>query len=334
VSIFTTLLKTEGYDGHAVTLGGGVEMVSKKFVDKQLKRLGFNPQGWGRGEILELPNILLPGEEIYELVNGIYENGFALAIATDVRLLLVDKKPMNYLIVEDIRFDMISEIDYSHRLIGAEIHISTGTKDLRFRSYNQQRLRKVITHVQQCMAQAKKQFSQTQEGQSQHLGRINEQLQVYLNAQNEYQLQLQMQLSQEAQKLGEANIQKPEEPKPSHELSDYLFARSLLARYQKHTGKKLDEDLGGQPLALQAGQVQTSHRHIPTNPELHDLWSSGVKEVFGRHKPATGAQTSAPHHNSFEINPVSIVFSRLTALIRNRRFTQPKVKLSPDNISG
>jgi hypothetical protein len=49
----------------------------------------------------------LPGEEIYELVNGIYEGGFAIVVATDVRLLLIDKKPMNYLNVEDLRFDMI-----------------------------------------------------------------------------------------------------------------------------------------------------------------------------------------------------------------------------------
>src|ERR1035438_180349 len=119
-------------------------MVSKQSVDEQLERLGFNLHGWGQAEIKELPNILLPGEEIYELVNGIYEGGFALAVATDVRVLLIDKKPMKYLTVEDLRFDMISEIDYSHRLFGAQIHISTGSKNLSFRSYNQPRLRKMI----------------------------------------------------------------------------------------------------------------------------------------------------------------------------------------------
>src|SRR5580692_10836308 len=121
-------------------------MVSKQLINEQLKRLGFSLNGWGRSEIRELPHILLPGEEIYELVNGTYEGGFALAVATDARLLLVDKKPMNYLTVEDIRFDMISEIDYSHRLLGAQIGISTGSRDLTFRSFNQPRLRKLIGH--------------------------------------------------------------------------------------------------------------------------------------------------------------------------------------------
>src|SRR5882724_875351 len=123
-------------------------MVSQKSVKEQLRRLGFKHRGWGRAEVSELPNILLADEEIYDLVNGIYEGGFALLVATNVRLILIDKKPLNYLTIEDLRFDMINELDYSHRLLGAQINIASGDRNLRFRSYNQQRLRKVIGHVQ------------------------------------------------------------------------------------------------------------------------------------------------------------------------------------------
>ncbi|HSX47612.1 MAG TPA: PH domain-containing protein, partial [Patescibacteria group bacterium] len=92
-----------------------------------------------------------------------------------MRVLLVDKKPLNYLTVEDMRFDMISEMDYSHRLLGATISISSGDKNLRFRSYNQARLRKLIGHVQHCMAESKKRIDTHQEGQVQHLEQINKQ---------------------------------------------------------------------------------------------------------------------------------------------------------------
>src|SRR3982751_2884068 len=107
-------------------------MVTAESVEKQLKKVHFNTFGWGRTEARELPHILMPDEQIYELVNGIYEGGFALLVATNVRMLLIDKKPMNYLTVEDLRFDMISEIDYAHRLLGARISISTGSKNLKF----------------------------------------------------------------------------------------------------------------------------------------------------------------------------------------------------------
>src|ERR1017187_2879610 len=131
-------------------------MISAASVQQQLKKLKFKHNGWGRGEVNELEHILVADEEIYECVNGVYEGGFAMLLATDVRVLLVDKKPLNYLTVEDLRFDMINEIDYNHRLIGAYIKISAGNKNLKFPSLNQPRLRKLIGHVQLCMAEAKK----------------------------------------------------------------------------------------------------------------------------------------------------------------------------------
>lgn len=158
-------------------------MVSAESVREQLKRLHINTESWGRSEYRELPGILLPDEEIYECVNGMYEAGFALLVATNVRVLLIDRKPLNYLTVEDLRFDMINEIDYSHRLIGAQIDISAGSHDLVFRSYNKNRLRKLINHVQHCMAEAKRQHQLNQEGQNNHLERLNQQLQLYLLAQ-------------------------------------------------------------------------------------------------------------------------------------------------------
>lgn len=96
-------------------------MVSSESVQQQLRDINFNVHGWGRTEAKELPHIMIADEEIYEVVNGIYEGGFALLVATNFRMLLIDKKPLNYLTVEDLRFDMISEIDYAHRLLGARI---------------------------------------------------------------------------------------------------------------------------------------------------------------------------------------------------------------------
>lgn len=210
-------------------------MVSAKSVQKQLKRLNFSPKSWGRAEVNELSKILLPDEEIYELANGVYENGVALLVATNFRLLLVDKKPLNFLNVEDLRFDMINEIDYSHRLMGASICVTTGNKTLNFRSLNQARLRKLIGHVQHCMADTKKQQNSHQSNQNQHLEQINQQLQAYLLAQHQQQVKLQEQLQkfQEDIAAGRHPAMPHVEPvKPDNALSDYLLAQSLLARHQ------------------------------------------------------------------------------------------------------
>lgn len=162
-------------------------MISYKKLEEQMKRINFYHKGWGRTEIHELCNIIMPDEEIEECVNGWYEAGFALLVATKDRVLLVDKKPLGYLTVEDMRFDMINELDLHHRLIGAQIKISAGAKTLLFTSLNQARLRRLLNFVQARMVQIKRETSQQRDAQKQHLEEMNEQLRLYLMAAHKQQ---------------------------------------------------------------------------------------------------------------------------------------------------
>lgn len=300
-------------------------MVTRESVEEQLKEIGFNTQGWGRTEIGELPNIILPEEEIKECANGIYEAGFALLVATNIRVLLVDKKPLNYLTVEDLRFDMINEIDYSHRLMGATISISTGSRNLQFTSVNQARLRKLINHVQHCMAESKLKQSEHQEDQKLHLEQINQQLQTYLIAQHRQQQRMQSQLQGAPQPAAAA-----EPIKPSGELADYLYAQGLLAEYQAHSGE---------PVVPTAA----TRAAMPERPGTADLYSEGVREVFGNQaaaaqapaptppaEPATPASSSSLQtmaanamHHALDVNPLRIAYSKLPMAMRNKRFGRP-----------
>ena len=147
---------------------------------KQLEKIDFNPHGWGRSEVGELCNILEADEVVEQCVNGTYEAGFALLVATKHRVLLIDKKPLNYLTVEELRFDMINEFDYSHRLFGAHACISSGSKTLNFTSWDQKRLRALVTYVQGRMTEIKKTMHTQQEAQQQHLEAMNQRLEEYL----------------------------------------------------------------------------------------------------------------------------------------------------------
>lgn len=296
-------------------------MVSQESVDKQLKKIKYNIHGWGRTEALELKNIILEGEEIYEVVNGLYEGGFAMLVATDVRMLLIDKKPLNYLTVEDMRFDMINELDYYHRLLGAHISISAGTKNLKFTSYNQPRLRKLISHVQHCMADSKKKESSHQVDQKQHLEQINQQLQTYLLAQHQQQEKLHDQLLKNSKEGQVVDVPKPEPIRPSNELSDYLFAQSLLAQYKAANGKmptQLIEDaeanrqtqedapqptaatVHGTPVVEAVPDTQTTPKmetqtatENQSNPQMSELYAEGMQEIFGKREQAKPPQAQA-----------------------------------------
>jgi len=137
-----------------------------KHLEDQLKRIGCNFQFWGRAELKELANVLLPGEIVQHVVNGSYEGGFAMLAATDQRVLLIDKKPM-YLTLEDVRYDMIAEVDYNHRLLNANIYICTPNKALRFTGYNHARLRKMFHFVQTRVMDIRQHYAQQGQMQTQ-----------------------------------------------------------------------------------------------------------------------------------------------------------------------
>lgn len=125
-------------------------MVSRKSVENQLNRIGCNFRFWGRGEIRELSKLLLEGETIAQCVNGRYEGGFAMLCATDCRVLLIDHKPLQFLTIEDIRYDMVTQFNFSYRLIDATIHVYTNsTQALEFSSWNKLRLHKLLRYAQQ-----------------------------------------------------------------------------------------------------------------------------------------------------------------------------------------
>jgi hypothetical protein len=96
----------------------------------------------------ELSSVLIPDEIIAGCCAGRYEGGFALLTVTNLRILLVDKKPM-FLTLEDIRFDMVSQIDFSSFITGGSLRITTPNRVLTFSGWNAQRLRDILNYTQQ-----------------------------------------------------------------------------------------------------------------------------------------------------------------------------------------
>lgn len=339
---------------------GLTHMVSLKSVEKQLKRIRFNIQGWNHAEAMELPNILMPDEKIFECVNGTYEGGVALLVATNMRLLLIDKKLFNFLNIEDARFDMINQIDYSHRLFGATISISAGTKCLSFSSLNQQRLRKLITHIQHRMAEIKKEQSQQANTQQQHLERINQQLQAYLLVQHQQQEELRMRLNN-PQAIDNTSV--PTAVRPDPKLADYLYAQRLLDLHQKAQTKDLNSQSMSLPLEADNNIAQPNHQSQNLNEYYTqkvdepnsvpiDLYQDGMKEIYGKRADVNeqmntnavnsslnnedqNSKTSATgflHHplsNSLEINPLKIAYSKLPMVLRNREYGRRASVLRP-----
>jgi len=132
-------------------------MVNLSEVEQQLKNVGYHFRLLWRAERRELSQILQPGETIQRCANGQYEGGLAILCITDQRILLIDRKPL-YLTLEDIRFDMVTEVDYRHRLLNASIHITTPNRTLVFIGWNHAELRELMNYTQRRIMELRQQY--------------------------------------------------------------------------------------------------------------------------------------------------------------------------------
>lgn len=79
----------------------------------------------GRKEIKELPNILWNDEKIENIIMGTYNNGNGILVATNKRLVFVDKGLFFGLKVEDFPYEKISTIQYETGILLGKLTIYT-----------------------------------------------------------------------------------------------------------------------------------------------------------------------------------------------------------------
>lgn len=112
-------------------------------LHKRISKLNF----LSRREIAELPNLLMPDEQVLGVVSGFYATGPATLCVTSKRLLLIDKKLVR-LNIEDVRYDSISEVNYSHQAIMASVKFYVAGRELPFKSWYKRELR-ILAHFVQ-----------------------------------------------------------------------------------------------------------------------------------------------------------------------------------------
>jgi hypothetical protein len=99
-------------------------------------------------------------EKIIVLACGRYFGSFALLVATDQRLLLIDKRLL-FMTVEDTRYDMISEIDYNSQVYSATVTVFTMNKTHKFTSIKYKRqLRELTNYVQRRVMEIRQMTNQ------------------------------------------------------------------------------------------------------------------------------------------------------------------------------
>lgn len=94
-------------------------------IQSQISNLDGLETFLGRKEIKELPNVLWDDEKIENIVQGTYSNGNGILVATNKRLIFVNKGLLFGLKVEDFPYEKITTIQYETGLIFGKLTIFT-----------------------------------------------------------------------------------------------------------------------------------------------------------------------------------------------------------------
>lgn len=91
-------------------------------IKEQIKSKTGTTKFFGKKEIKELPSILWEDELLEDIIQGNYNNSNGLLVATNKRLIFIDKGIMK-LKVEDFPYDKISSIQYETGMVFGKITI-------------------------------------------------------------------------------------------------------------------------------------------------------------------------------------------------------------------
>lgn len=119
----------------------------KKRVNKELKDLGASWFGMSNMESRYLPKIIHPDEHIGGIVYGHHAEGFAMLVATDRRVIFIDRKPL-FENQDDITYDVISGVSFGHAGFGSTVTLHTRVKDYPIRTYNQKCAHTFVEYIE------------------------------------------------------------------------------------------------------------------------------------------------------------------------------------------
>lgn len=93
-------------------------------IVEDLRSVGVKGYGLMKAETRELARILGPEETIYGCIYGQYGGGSGMMVATDRRVLFLDKKPM-HLLLEEMTFDKIMDIGADWQPFFSKVIVNT-----------------------------------------------------------------------------------------------------------------------------------------------------------------------------------------------------------------
>lgn len=117
-------------------------------IKQELKQAGVSRIGLHLMESRFLPHIIHGNEHIGGAVYGHHDQGTVMVVATDQRLIFLDKKPL-FIDEDQISYDVVAGVDYSEAGFGATVTVHTRVKDFKIKALNQRAAHRFVRYLEQ-----------------------------------------------------------------------------------------------------------------------------------------------------------------------------------------
>ena len=125
-----------------------------KHVQSELRKRGAVAYNMWLPETHFLPRLLHKDEHIMGSVYGKYKGGRGVLVATDQRVLFLDKKPL-FMHVDELTYMIIGGITFTKTLIIGYVTVHSRLGDYTLRTFNQKNAANFVDYIEtRCLQQA------------------------------------------------------------------------------------------------------------------------------------------------------------------------------------
>jgi hypothetical protein len=110
-------------------------LMNEERIKQELLAAGVSWYGLHKEESRYLPHIIYDDEHIGGAIYGHQGQESVMLVATDKRVLYVDKKPL-FIDEDEVRYEVVSGVELSRSLLGSTITLHTKVKDYKVRTMN------------------------------------------------------------------------------------------------------------------------------------------------------------------------------------------------------
>lgn len=122
--------------GRRALLGTITTKDHEKRIARDMKGFGMSHYGMWRFGTRYLPKIIHPDEQIGGVVYGFGKEGSVMLVATDRRVIFLDKKPL-FVNEDEITYDVVGGVSFGHAGPASTVTLHTRLRDYKIKTFNQ-----------------------------------------------------------------------------------------------------------------------------------------------------------------------------------------------------